>query len=307
MRRYLLARLLLLLPTVFGVVTAVFFIIHLVPGDPVEIMLGETATVTEKDVLRKNMGLDRPIQEQYFNFLAGLAKGDLGVSIKTREPVLGELLSRWPATLELALAALLLASVFGVSAGVLSAARKNGVADKFSLAASLVGVAMPNFWLGPVLIIIFSIWLGWTPVSGRDGFSSLILPAVTLSAGMAALILRITRSSVLEAASEDYIRSARARGLPEWKVFAKHALSNGMIPVITVMGLQLGALLSGAVITETIFSWPGVGRLLVEAIESRDYPLVQACVLNIALCYVVANLIVDFAYAAADPRVRVER
>jgi len=307
MRRYLLARLLLLLPTVFGVVTAVFFIIHLVPGDPVEIMLGETATVTEKDVLRKNMGLDRPIQEQYFSFLAGLAKGDLGVSIKTREPVLGELLSRWPATLELALAALLLASVFGVSAGVLSAARKNGVADKFSLAASLVGVAMPNFWLGPVLIIIFSIWLGWTPVSGRDGFSSLILPAVTLSAGMAALILRITRSSVLEAASEDYIRSARARGLPEWKVFAKHALSNGMIPVITVMGLQLGALLSGAVITETIFSWPGVGRLLVEAIESRDYPLVQACVLNIALCYVVANLIVDFAYAAADPRVRVER
>lgn len=307
MRGYLLKRLLLLFPSVFGVVTVVFFMIHLIPGDPVEIMLGETASPADKDALRRNTGLDRPVAEQYVRFLSGLAAGDLGVSIKTREPVLGEVLSRWPATFELAVGAMSLAAFFGVAAGVFSAARKSRFGDKFWRLVSLLGAAVPNFWLGPVLIIVFSMWLGWTPVSGRDGLASLILPAATLAAGMGALILRVTRSSVLEVESEDYIRSARARGVPEWRVFGKHALSNALLPVITVVGLQLGALLSGAVITETIFAWPGVGRLLVDAIEARDYPLVQACVLNVALCYVFANFLVDCAYALADPRVRLER
>ncbi len=307
MHRYITSRIFFLLPTLWGVVTAVFLVIHLIPGDPVEAMLGETAMAAEKEALRHELGLDRPILAQYGVYLAGLARGDLGDSIATRRPVFAEIAARWPATVELAVAALLLAAITAVPLGVLAAARRGGALDSATLFFSLIGAAVPSFWLGPLLIIVFSIGLAWLPVSGRDGAASIILPAVTLGAGMAAILLRLTRSAVLEAAADDYVRAARARGLPERMVYLKHALGNALLPVVTVMGLQLGALLSGAVITETIFSWPGVGRLMIEAIEKRDYPVVQGCVLNIALCYVFVNFAVDIFYAWLDPRIRLER
>lgn len=307
MKKYFIARVAMLVPTVLGVVTAVFLMIHMIPGDPVEVMLGETAMAADKEALRHQLGLDRPLHLLYIEYLGGLATGDIGNSIHTREPVFREILARWPATLELALFALLFAVLVAVPFGVLAAAKKDSAIDRGSLFASLLGIAMPNFWLGPLLIIVFSIKLGWFPVSGRGGLESIILPAVTLGTGMAALLLRLTRSSVLEVVGEDFIRTARARGLNERTVYLKHALSNALLPVVTVIGLQLGALLSGAVITETIFSWPGIGRLMIDAIESRDYPLVQGCVLNIALCYVFVNFMVDIVYAALDPRIRLNR
>ncbi|MBI5177928.1 MAG: ABC transporter permease [Nitrospinae bacterium] len=281
--------------------------IHLIPGDPVETMMGESARAADKQEMRHALGLDRPLPEQYVAYIAGLARGDMGISLRTHEPVFLEIVSRWPATISLALAALLIAAVVAIPMGVLAAARRGSALDKGSLVISLVGVAVPNIWLGPMLIIAFSLWLGWFPVSGRGEPLSIVLPAVTLGAGMAALLARLTRSSVLEAAGEEYMKAARARGLSERQVWMRHALANALLPVATVMGLQLGALLSGAVITETIFAWPGVGRLLIDAIESRDYPLVQGCVLNIALCYVAVNFAVDALYAVLDPRIRVER
>ena len=307
MRRFLIKRVAGLFPSVLGVVTLVFLMVHLIPGDPVEIMLGETAMAAQKQAMRSELGLDKPIAEQYASYLSNLLRGDLGKSIKTGEPVFAEIASRWPATMELALFALLVSWAVSIPLGVLAAARRGTLVDKGSLFFSMLGVAMPNFWLGPLLILVFSIWLGWLPVSGKDEALSIILPGITLGAGVAALMVRLTRSSVLEVISEEYIKTARARGLPEWQVYLKHALSNAMLPVVTVMGLQLGALLSGAVITETIFSWPGVGRLMIDAIESRDYPMVQGCVLNIALCYVAVNFFLDAAYAMIDPRIRLER
>lgn len=307
MRSYFLGRLLSLIPTLFGVITLVFLMIHLIPGDPVDIMLGESAVSADKEALRAELGLDRPIWEQYVSYLASLAVGDMGNSIVTREPVLGEILSRWPATLELAYFAILFAMAVAIPLGVLAAAMKDSVVDRGSLLLSLFGIAIPNFWLGPLLIIFFSIQLGWLPVSGRSGLLSIILPGVTLGTGMAAILLRLTRSSILEVIGEDFIRSARAKGATEFTVYLKHALSNGLLPVVTVVGLQLGALLSGAVITEYIFAWPGIGRLMLSAIEARDYPLVQGCVLNIALCYIFVNFAVDILYAAVDPRIRLNR
>lgn len=307
MRRFFLKKFAMLVPTVLGVVTLVFLLIHLIPGDPVEIMLGETAMGADKEKLRHELGLDKPLATQYADFLAGLLKGDIGKSIHTREPVIKEVIKRWPATLELAFFSLLMAVLFSIPLGVLAAAKRDSALDRGSLAVSLLGIAMPNFWLGPLLIILFSIELGWFPVSGRGGFSSIVLPAITLGTGMSALLLRLTRSTVLEVIGEDFITTARARGLAEWTVYLKHALSNALLPVATVIGLQLGALLSGAVITETIFAWPGIGRLTIDAIEARDYPLVQACVLNIALSYVAVNFLMDLVYAALDPRIRLER
>lgn len=300
-------RLLALIPTLFGVVTLVFLMIHLIPGDPVDIMLGESAVSADKEALRAELGLDKPVWEQYVRYMASLAVGDMGSSIVTHEPVLGEILSRWPATLELAYFAILFAVVVAIPIGVLAAARKDSVVDRGSLLLSLFGIAIPNFWLGPLLIIFFSIQLGWLPVSGRSGLPSVILPAVTLGTAMAAILLRLTRSSILEVIGEDFIRSARAKGATEFRVYLKHALSNGLLPVVTVVGLQLGALLSGAVITEYIFAWPGIGRLMLAAIEARDYPMVQGCVLNIALCYIFVNFAVDILYAAVDPRIRLNR
>ncbi len=307
MRSWLIRRLFLLFPTLFGVITCVFLMIHLIPGDPVEIMLGETAVAADKELLRHQLGLDKPIATQYILYLGNLLKGDIGSSIHTQEPVFDEIISRWPATAELAVAALFFAILFSVPLGILSAAKKDSVVDRGSLFLSLFGIAMPNFWLGPLLIIVFSIWLGWFPVSGRGGFLSVILPAITLGTAMAAILLRLTRSSILEVADEDFIRAARARGQNEFLVYSKHALSNALLPVVTIVGLQLGALLSGAVITETIFSWPGIGRLMIESIEARDYPMVQGCMLSIATCYVVVNFLTDLLYASLDPRIRLNR
>lgn len=307
MRRYLAARLAALVPTMLGVATAVFLLLRLAPGDPVEAMLGETALAAHKEEMRHALGLDRPAGEQYVAWLAGLARGDLGASVKTRRPVADEILSRLPATVELAVAALLLAALTALPLGVLSAARRGGWLDGASLAFSTLGAAMPVFWLGPLLIIGFSIRLAWLPVSGRDDPLGIVLPALTLAAGLAAVLSRLVRSSVLETLSEEYIRTARARGVPETAVYFRHALSNALLPAVTVMGLQLGALLSGAVITETVFAWPGVGRLLVDAIEGRDYPVVQGCVLTIALGYVAVNFLTDVALAWLDPRIRLEK
>jgi len=307
MRTYLIKRTLALAPTLLGVVTLVFLMIHLIPGDPVEIMLGESAMPSEKEQLRAELGLNRPLAEQYVEYISGLVAGDAGRSIHTREPVLSEILDRWPATLELAFFSLMFAVLISVPLGVFSAAKRDTVVDRGSLFVSLLGIAIPNFWLGPMLIILFSIKLGWLPVSGREELLSVVLPAITLGTAMAAVLMRLTRSSVLEVAGEDFITAARARGADEWLVYTKHAFSNALLPLVTVAGLQMGALLSGAVITETIFSWPGIGRLVIEAIESRDYPLVQGCVLNIAVCYVMVNYAVDVIYAVVDPRIRLEK
>jgi ABC-type dipeptide/oligopeptide/nickel transport system permease component len=287
-----------------GVATLVFLLIHLVPGDPVEAMLGESARPADREALRAALGLDRPLLEQYLSWLGGLAVLDLGESFTWQRPVAELLAERIPATLELAVAALALALLIAVPLGVLAARGRGGPVDAGAMGFSLLGVALPNFWLGPLLILVFSLWLGWTPVSGREGAGSLILPAITLGTGLAAILARMVRSSVLEVLSEDYVRTARAKGLGEGRVLWGHALRNAWLPVLTLIGLQLGGLLGGAVITETVFAWPGVGSLLVEAIQARDYPVVQACVLLISLAYVLVNALTELVYAWADPRVR---
>lgn len=304
MRRYLLSRLLLLVPVVFGVLTVVFLVIHLTPGDPVEIMLGEAALAADKAKLRAELGLDKPLLVQYFGYMTKALRGDLGRSIVSRRPVLGEVIGRVPATIELALASLALAIAIALPLGIISALRHRTIVDNGSMAFALLGIAMPNFWIGPMLIILFSIKLDLLPVSGRGGISHLVLPAITLGTALAAILTRMTRSSMLDVIKAEYIKTARAKGLAEVAVICKHALSNALIPILTVVGLQLGALLSGAVITETIFSWPGIGRLAIQAISQRDYPLVQGVVLVIAISYVIINLIIDILYAFIDPRIR---
>jgi peptide/nickel transport system permease protein len=297
---------LLALPVVLGVATLVFLLIHLIPGDPVEIMLGESALPADRDALREALGLDRPILEQYGSFLWGLCRGDLGVSLQQRRPVTALIREHYPATLELTLAAMLISLLIALPAGILSGIRQYSVWDHSTMFLALLGVSMPNFWLGPLLIWVFSIQLGWFPVSGRGGLAHLLLPAFTLGASMAAIVARMTRSSVLEVLREDYVMTARAKGLPEARIILKHVLRNAMLPVLTVVGLQFGALLAGSIITETIFSWPGIGRLTIQAIEARDYPLVQGCILFIALCTVTVNLLTDLLYFRLDPRIRHE-
>ena len=306
MHSYLARRLLLALPVVLGVVTLVFLLIHLIPGDPVEIMLGESALPADRDALREALGLDRPILEQYGSFLWGLCRGDLGVSLQQRRPVTALIREHYPATLELTLAAMLISLLIALPAGILSGIRQYSVWDHSTMFLALLGVSMPNFWLGPLLIWVFSIQLGWFPVSGKGGLAHLLLPALTLGASMAAIVARMTRSSVLEVLREDYVMTARAKGLSEARIILKHVLRNAMLPVLTVVGLQFGALLAGSIITETIFSWPGLGTLMVKAIQTRDYPVVQGCVLVIALSYVLVNLLTDLLYGVIDPRIRYE-
>jgi peptide/nickel transport system permease protein len=289
---------------VVGVCTLVFLLIHLVPGDPVEAMLGESARPADRAALRASLGLDRPLGEQYLEYLGRLVRLDLGESFQERRPVRQILAERLPATLELAAAALALALAIALPLGVTAASHRGGALDSGAMGLSLLGVSIPNFWLGPLLIMVFSLWLGWTPVSGREGPASLVLPAVTLGTGLAAVLARMVRSSVLEVLGEDYVRTARAKGLSEGAVLWGHALRNAWLPVLTLIGLQLGGLLGGAVITETVFAWPGVGSLLVEAIQGRDYPVVQACVLLISLAYVAVNTLTDLAYTWIDPRIR---
>jgi peptide/nickel transport system permease protein len=307
MRRFFLHRLLLFLPTLLGAVTLVFALIHVVPGDPVEAMLGETASNADKETLRRELGLDQPLSRQYLHFLAGLAQGDLGRSLYRQSAVMELISKRLPATLELALAALGVAIALAFVLGIAAAARRDTWVDRLSLLFSMLGLAMPNFWLGPLLMIVFSIELGWLPVSGRGGPAHLILPALTLGMAMAAILTRMVRSGLLETIHEDYIRTARAKGLSERSVWLKHALRNSLLSVITVIGLQFGSLLAGSIITESIFSWPGLGRLTIEAIQTRDYPLVQGCVLAIAVSYLLVNLMTDLLYRLVDPRIRYDK
>jgi peptide/nickel transport system permease protein len=304
MRGFFVRRLAIVIPTVLGAVTLVFFFLHMIPGDPVEVMLGETAQQADKEQLREELGLNLPLYIQYGRFITGVFKGDLGDSFFYRRPVTQVIAERAPATVELAMAAFLVAGLIAIPLGIIAALREGTAVDNASVLFSLLGVSMPNFWLGPLLIILFSITLGWFPVSGREGVGSLVLPAITLGTALAAFLSRMTRASLLERLGEDYLTVARAKGLPEWKVILKHALRNALIPIITVMGLQFGALLSGAIITENVFSWPGIGTLLINAIEARDYPLVQGCILFITLSYVLVNLMTDLLYGWADPRIR---
>jgi len=289
---------------VFGVVSIVFLLIHLIPGDPVEIMLGEAASVADREALRAALGLDQPLARQFMTYLEGLLRLDLGNSYHSHRPVFELVLERLPATLVLAGMALLITLVMAVPLGIVAAVRRDSLWDSGAMGFSMLGVSVPNFWLGPLLILVFSLWLGWFPVSGRESFGAVVLPAITLGTGLAAVLSRMVRSSMLEVLGEDYMRTARAKGLAPSRVILHHGLRNALLPVITLLGLQLGALLAGAVITETVFSWPGVGLLTIEAIQSRDYPVVQACVLLISISYVLINLLTDIAYAWVDPRIR---
>jgi peptide/nickel transport system permease protein len=301
---FILRRLLMTLPVVWIVVTLVFGLIHIVPGDPVALMLGEGASIAEVEGLRHELGLDRPLIEQYRTYMRGLVRGDLGISFRNQETVTSAILQRYPATVELAVASMIFSVIVSVPFGVIGALRRGGAADRVISVVSLFGVSLPNFVLGPLLILLFSIVLGLLPVSGREGFSHLVLPAVTLGAGFAAVMTRMVRGSVLEEIAQDYVRTARAKGLEERTVVFVHALRNGLLPVITLLGLNAGALLSGAFVTEPIFSWPGMGRLTIQAINARDYPLVQGCILTIALTYILINLATDVLYSMADPRIR---
>ncbi len=303
----LLSRLLSALVVIFGVSVLVFFLIHLVPGDPVEVMLGETSLAADREALRQSLGLDLPVHVQLWHYLSGLLQFDLGTSLYSRQPIGEILLERIPATFMLALAGLLVAVVIAFPLGIMAALRKDTAWDTGAMGFAMLGVSIPNFWMGPLLIMVFSLWLGWLPVSGKSGIGSLVLPALTLGTAMAAILSRMIRMTLLEQLGEDYVRTARAKGLAPRQVVVKHALRNAMLPVITLLGLQLGALLGGAVITEIVFSWPGVGQLIVESIHRRDYPVVQACVLLISLTYVVVNTLTDLCYAWLDPRVRLAR
>lgn len=290
---------------VLGVVVLVFLLIHLIPGDPVDVMLGESAQTADREALRVSLGLDKPILDQLIIYINGLIHFDLGRSLHSQQPITALLAERLPATVELALAALLVTLVLALPLGLVAAARHNTAWDQGAMAFSLLGVSIPNFWMGPLLILVFALWLGWFPVSGREEVGAVILPALTLGTSLAAILARMIRSSVLEVLSENFIRTAYAKGLSRRHVLIRHALPNAMLPVITILGLQLGTLLAGAVITETVFSWPGIGLLTIEAIQSRDYPVVQACVLVIALTYVLINSFTDLLYALIDPRIRV--
>jgi peptide/nickel transport system permease protein len=267
-------------------------------------MLGEGASVSEVQRLRHELGLDRSLPEQYRTYMTGLIRGDLGTSFRNQEPVASSIVARYPATMELAVAATVFSLILAIPFGVLSAVRRGRLADRAIGFFSLIGVSLPSFVLGPMLILLFSITLGLLPVSGRDGFLNLILPAVSVGGAFAAFTTRMVRGSMLEEIQQDYVRTARAKGLSERIVLFHHALRNGLIPVLTVVGLQMGAMMAGAIIIETIFSWPGLGRLTIQAINARDYPLAQGCILSISLTYIFINLITDVLYSAVDPRIR---
>jgi peptide/nickel transport system permease protein len=304
MLRYLSLRVLYTLPVIWLVVSLVFLFIHLVPGDPIVQMLGEGAPAADIEAARHTYGLDVPLAQQYFHYWRRVLAGDLGLSLRFNQPVSGLIAERYPYTLELTLAALAVAILLAIPAGVRSARRRNRWDDRTLSVVSLFGLSFPNFALGPILILIFAIRLGWLPVSGSGSWAHVVLPAVTLGGSLAAILTRMVRTSMLEQLGQDYIRTARAKGLTEGAVVYRHALRNAMIPVITVVGLQFGALLAGTIVTETIFSWPGIGRLTIQAIGNRDYYLVQGCILAIGLTYVAVNFLTDLLYSVANPRIR---
>jgi ABC-type dipeptide/oligopeptide/nickel transport system permease component len=307
MHRYLIRRLLLTIPVLLGVATLVFSLIHFIPGDPAQAMLGEGAAPEDVAQLRERLGLDRPLLVQYGAFLQGLARGDLGVSLRNDQPVLHQILERMPATAELAFASMTVAVLIALPLGIIAAVWRGTAIDYSAMTLSLIGISVPNFWLGPLLAILFSVELGWLPVGGRGTPAHLVLPAVTLGAALAAILARMTRASLLEELREPYVLAARAKGVSRSRAILHHAFRNSLIPIVTILGLQFGVVLTGAVITETIFAWPGIGRLLIQSISFRDYPTVQGCVLLIAVTYVGVNLITDLTYGFLDPRIRVDR
>jgi peptide/nickel transport system permease protein len=286
------------------VATLVFALIHLVPGDPARSMLGDTASQEEIDQLRHALGLDQPLLVQYKSFLTGLVRGDLGTSFRNGVPVTQEIRDRLFRTLQLAFAAMFVAVLIAVPLGILAAVFRGTAIDHGAMTLALIGISMPNFWLGPLLAIFFAVYLGWLPVAGTGSLAHLVLPAVTLGAALAAILARMTRASLLEELRELYVLAARARGISRVRAILRHAFRNSLIPVVTIIGLQFGAVLTGTIITETIFAWPGVGRLLIQAINFRDYPLVQGCILFISFTYVMMNLLTDVTYGLLDPRIR---
>ena len=302
--RILLQQLVDTLIVLFGVSTLVFLLLALIPGDPVDVVLGESAQAADRTAMREALGLDRPLMQRWGLFYVDLIRGDLGESLVRRQPVADLLMQRLPATLQLAAAAFLLVLLTAMPLGILAARFRGRWPDRVAQGVALIGVSIPNFWLGPLLVLLFSVWLGWTPVSGNLEPGSLILPAVTLGLSMAAITTRMVRSSLLETVSQPFIRTAYCKGLGETSVMLRHSLPNAMLPVITILGLQLGSLLAGAVITEVVFAWPGIGSLLVDAIRQRDYPLVQGIVLFIALTYVLVNRLSDLLSGWLDPRIR---
>jgi ABC-type dipeptide/oligopeptide/nickel transport system permease component len=304
--RFIVRRVLLTVPVLLGVATLVFALIHVVPGDPAQAMLGETASDEEVAALRTRLGLDRPLIEQYAAFLGNALRGDLGASLRSNTPVAEEITARLPATLELAAAAMFVAIGFSIPLGIIAAVRRGTCVDHAATTLALTGISIPSFWLGPLLALIFAVELGWLPVSGRGTLAHLVLPAISLGAALAAILARMTRASLLEELREPYVRAARARGASPSRAVLRHAFRNSLIPVVTLIGLQFGAVLTGAVITETIFAWPGIGRLLIQSIGFRDYPIVQGCVLFIAVTYVGMNLVTDLVYGLLDPRIRYE-
>ncbi|MBF6561027.1 MAG: ABC transporter permease [Candidatus Binataceae bacterium] len=306
MIRYLARRLLALVPVALGVVTLTFALIHLVPGDPVSAMLGDYAAPADVAQMRHALGLDRPIGQQYIGFLYGLAHGDLGQSISQHEPVARLISERFPATLELTAAGLLAALLIAFPLGLIAGANPGGAGDLGAMGFAILGISVPHLYLGPLLMIVFSLDLGWLPLTGRGGLAHLVLPAITLGTALAAIVARMLRQSLVQVVGADYMRTARSKGLSRRAALIRHGLRNALTPVITLIGLEAGALLTGSIITEMIFSWPGLGRLLITAINNRDYPLVEGCVLTFALSYVIVNLVTDFLYRAADPRIRLE-
>ncbi len=302
--RSMLTRILYTIPVIWLVVSMVFLLIHLVPGDPIQQMLGEGATSSDMATLRHQYGLDIPLGQQYLHYWQGILHGDFGRSLRLNDSVAHLIVARYPYTLQLTVSALILALLLAIPAGVIAALHRGEWRDNALGVVSLLGLSFPGFAMGPILILLVSIRLGWLPVSGSGSWSHLILPAFTMGASLAAILTRMIRTAMLEELGQDYIRTARAKGLPERTVVYKHALRNAMIPVLTLVGLQFGALLAGAIVTETIFSWPGLGRLTVSAISNRDYALVQGCMLAIGLTYVLVNLLTDALYVVVNPRIR---
>ncbi len=304
MGNFLLRRLLLLIPVLWGVATLVFMLLHFIPGDPIDLMLGDSALGTDREILRDQLGLNDPLIIQYIRYFGDLLQGDWGTSLFSKKPVFEEIMERVPATMELMFGAMVVTILVAMPLGLIAAVKKGTWIDQGSMIFSLLGVSIPNFWLGPMLILLFSIHFDLLPVNERGGLEHLILPALTLGTSLASILARITRSSVVETLQAEYIRTARSKGISELRILLRHALRNALIPIVTVIGLQIGVLLSGAIITEAIFDWPGLGNLLISAINSRNYPLVQGCVLFIAGSYVMVNLMIDLLYAYLDPRIR---
>ncbi len=306
MWKYVAKRILHMIPVLIGVTFVVFTLLYLTPGDPAKIILGESATVETIRELRGEMGLDDPFLLQFWRYLKNAATGNIGRSYMTGAPVAHEIMAAFPSTLKLGFLSIFIAIFVGIPLGIISAVRQYSVLDTAAMFFALVGISMPVFWLGLLLILFFSVYLGWFPASGFDTFRAMILPAIALSTASIAMISRMTRSSMLEVIHSDYIRTVRAKGQKERIIVWRHALGNALIPIVTIAGLQFGQLLEGAVLTETIFSIPGVGRLMVDAIKSRDYPMVQGGILYMALAFTVVNLIVDLLYACVDPRIRAQ-